>query len=141
MDIDLSARTQLERWVKAATTPQRLVRRSRIALLAMDGLSSDEIAARVGVSRPTVVLWKSRFEDGGPDALVKDAPGRGRPASVDLDTLRSRLDQAHLLAADGKPTNLRRAAALLCVSPSALWRALHRPTRKLAAVPEPAKLL
>ena len=141
MCTDLDARVQLERWVKAATTPQRLVRRSRIALLSMDGFSSDEIAARVGVSRPTVMLWKSRFEEGGPDALTKDAPGRGRHASVDVETLHSQLDQAQLLAADGKPTNLRRAAALLHVSPSALWRALRRPTRKGPTVPQPAKVL
>jgi transposase len=124
---NLDARAQLERWVRSATTPQRVVRRSRIALLAMDRISHPEIAARVGVSRPTVALWIARFDSGGPDALLHDAPGRGRPSSIDAATLRVRLQQAHMLTADGRLTSFRRAAALLHVSTTALWRALRKP--------------
>jgi hypothetical protein len=53
----------------------------------------------------------TRFERGGPQALLRDAPGRGRRASVDASTIRARLEQAHLLASDGQPISLRRAAA------------------------------
>jgi transposase len=127
MRMDLDARAQLERWIKGATTPQRLVRRSRIALLVLDGESPDEIAVRVGVSRPTVALWKSRFEQGGPHALTKDAPGRGRHATVHPETLIRRLEDEHLLGPNGRPRSLRRAAAALGVSVSALWRALRKP--------------
>lgn len=131
MTRDSALRTRLERWVRGATTPQRVVRRARIVLLALDGIPPDEIAARVGVSRPTVALWIERFADGGPDALLHDAPGRGRHASIeDASTLRERLRTAELLKDDGQPVNLRRAAAFLNVSPSALWRALHKSSPK-----------
>lgn len=125
---DSAVRTRLERWVRAATTPQRVARRARIVLFDLDGFPPDEIAARVGVSRPTVTLWIERFARGGPDALLHDAPGRGRRASIDPSTLRERLHGANLLRADGQPVNLRRAAAFLNVSASALWRALQKPS-------------
>ncbi len=122
-------RAVLERWVRAATTPQRVVRRSQIVLLASTGLSTEDIAARLGISTPTVRLWVSRFERGGPDALLHDAPGRGRHASVDASTIRARLREAQLLATDGQPVSVRRAAAFLKVSPSAVWRALRKASR------------
>ena len=68
----------LRRWVRAKTSPQRLVMRTRIVLMADSGSSLSEIQREVGVSRPTVVLWKSRFRAGGPEALLHDAKGRGR---------------------------------------------------------------
>ena len=111
-------------------TPQAVARRARIVLLAMDGLSHAKIAARVGVSRPTVILWIERFTAGGADALLHDAPGRGRRASIDPSTLRDRLNRAHLLDEHGQPTSWRRAAASLNVSTSTLWRALRKPTSR-----------
>ncbi|MGC8724833.1 MAG: helix-turn-helix domain-containing protein [Acidobacteriota bacterium] len=71
-------RKVLRRWIGAKTSPQRLVMRSRIVLMASSGSSLSEIQREVGVSRPTVTLWKSRFQAGGPEALLHDAKGRGR---------------------------------------------------------------
>lgn len=71
-------RDRLARWVRAATTPQRVVRRSVVVLLAASGWSNARIATALGISRHTVALWKSRFAAGGADALLVDAPGRGR---------------------------------------------------------------
>jgi transposase len=73
-----TARAMLESWVRAGTTPQRVVRRARIVLLAADGVSNTEIARQVGVSRPTVQLWRERFLLGGPAGLERDAPRSGR---------------------------------------------------------------
>ena len=58
-------------WVRAQKTPQSVVLRARIALLAADGLSNTRIAREVGVSRPTVILWRERFRQGGPESLTK----------------------------------------------------------------------
>ena len=73
---------ELERWVKASNTPQGVVRRSRIVLLAHQGKSGKAIGKRLKVSQPTIRLWKERFLAGGPQALRKIAPGRGRKPSL-----------------------------------------------------------
>jgi Homeodomain-like domain len=125
--MDLKAeRRLLERWVKSPTTPQRVVRRSRIVLLALDGFREDSIAAAVDVSRATVKLWIARFTALGAHALLHDAPGRGRHASLDWVNVREQLEAAGVLDADGQPISLRRAAAFLGVSPTTVWRALNR---------------
>jgi transposase len=71
-------RRTLEKWVRARTTPQRVALRSRIVLLLADGLPQREVARRLGVSRHTVGLWRSRYFEGGTGALTHDRPGRGR---------------------------------------------------------------
>jgi hypothetical protein len=57
----------------------------------------------------------------GVEGLLRDAPGRGHRPSLD--------GEADLLDAEGKPVSLRRAAAHLGVSSSALWRALKKVQR------------
>ena len=76
--VDVVDLATLERWVRAGTTPQRVVLRSRIVLLLATGVSSREAARRLGVSRHTVDLWRRRYAGGGCDALTRDKPGRGR---------------------------------------------------------------
>lgn len=71
-------RRTLETWVAARTTPQRVAFRARIILLAATGAPNRRIAHEVRTSRPTVILWRQRFLEGGPVALTEDAPGRGR---------------------------------------------------------------
>jgi transposase len=112
--------------MRAPTTPQRVVLRSRIVLMRLDGMPTERIARQLRVSRRTVNLWISRFAHGGAEALMKDAPGRGRPSSLDTTTLLQRLKEANLLRDDGHPISLRRAAIALGVSASALWRAYRK---------------
>jgi transposase len=78
MGVGAEDRRNLEHWVRAGTTPQRVVLRSRIVLLLADGMSSRAAARAIGVSRHTVDLWRQRFEDGGCQSLISDKPGRGR---------------------------------------------------------------
>jgi transposase len=75
-------RRTLEGWVRARTSPQRMVMRAQIVLLAVHGMANRRIAQAVRTSRPTVLLWRNRFAAGGVAALLEDAPGRGRPASI-----------------------------------------------------------
>jgi transposase len=81
-------RRTLESWVRAHNTPQSIVLRAKIALLAAEGLSNIRVAQKIGVSRPTVMLWRQRFLQGGPDALSTIAPGRGRPATYTAEQVR-----------------------------------------------------
>src|SRR3972149_1058344 len=88
--VPLSAeqRRTLEAWVRAQNTPQGVALRSRIVLLAADGQSNSDVARQVGVRRPTVLLWRERFLEGGAEALTKIAPGRGRRVTYDADRVR-----------------------------------------------------
>jgi transposase len=57
-----------------------LARRARIVLLADEGVGTDEIVARVGVSKPTVIAWMKRYAAEG-IAGLEARPAR--PAQVD----------------------------------------------------------
>jgi Winged helix-turn helix len=76
--LESSERATLEHWVRAPTTPQRIVTRSRIVLLLDEGLSSRAVARRMGISRTTVDRWRARYIELGCDVLKSDRPGRGR---------------------------------------------------------------
>jgi transposase len=45
--------------------PSGLARRARIVLLAAEGVPNAQIARTVGVSRPTVISWRERYQLGG----------------------------------------------------------------------------
>jgi transposase len=74
LPMDAEQRKTLEAWVQATTTAQRIVLRSRICLLAADGKSNNSIAVQLGVTRPTILLWRNRFAEQGPTGLAEDAP-------------------------------------------------------------------
>jgi transposase len=76
-------RNELEMLTRSRTTEQRVVERARIILCTAQGMTTTETADTIGVSRPTVLLWRRRFADGGVDALLEDAPRSGRPREVD----------------------------------------------------------
>ena len=75
-------RARLERLIRSATAPAAAAQRARIVLMAADGLANYEIAERVGVSRPTVNLWRNRYLASGLAGLAGVRPP-GRPRSVD----------------------------------------------------------
>lgn len=58
--------------------PHRLVERAKIIQMAADSVLNKEIALRLGVSRPTVQLWRQRFLALRLAGLEKDAPRPGR---------------------------------------------------------------
>jgi len=80
--IDAEDRRLLETWTRAHNAPQSVAMRCQVVLLAADGLANNAIAHALGISRPTVLLWRARFAANGPQALVEDAPGRGRRRSI-----------------------------------------------------------
>jgi transposase len=79
-------RDRLSGWLRSSTAAAGLVQRARIVLLAADGVSHTEIAERVGVSRPTVIAWRGRYERSGLAGL-DDAARSGRPRTVDHDQI------------------------------------------------------
>jgi len=74
-------RTQLEAWTRRRTSAQALAQRARIVLAAAAGTKNTQIAAELGVSRPMVTKWRSRFAAERLDGLL-DEPRPGRPRTV-----------------------------------------------------------
>ena len=68
--------------MRSSTVEAGLAQRARIVLLAAQGVPNAEIARRVGVSRPTVIGWRNRYEAGGISALG-DLDRSGRPPVID----------------------------------------------------------
>ncbi len=75
-------RAVLEGWVNGRTTPQRLVERASIVLASAAGEAGAAICQRVGVSRPTVILWLDRYDAEGIAGLEHDRPRSGRPKTI-----------------------------------------------------------
>src|SRR5207249_5499477 len=78
IDLQPSERTQLEQWESAHGTPQQVALRCRIILGAVAGQQNVAIAEGLGVSRPTVQLWRKRVHEKGIGEVWEIAPGRGR---------------------------------------------------------------
>lgn len=73
--------TELGRLVRAPGTPQKIVRRARIALLASEGKDNRQIAAELHTSHVTVGQWRQRVLDLGLAGL-QEAPRPGRPKTL-----------------------------------------------------------
>ena len=77
--------------VRAHSTPQRLVERARIVLLAAAGLGIEETAQQLGIWRKTAGHWRRRWRDAAPSAGVaarlSDAPRSGAPARFTPETI------------------------------------------------------
>jgi transposase len=75
-------RAELERLTRASSGLAGMAQRARIVLLAADGLGNTAIAERVGVSRPTVIGWRQRYQAKGIHGLA-DEDRSGRPRVID----------------------------------------------------------
>src|SRR5207249_11393080 len=65
--------------VRSPSIRAGLAQRVRIVLLAADGVGTNEIARRTGVSKPTVILWKKRYAAEVTGGLqVRTKPGKAR---------------------------------------------------------------
>ena len=71
-------KARLEAIVRRPSSPQALVRRARIMLLAHQGWANAAIAAELGCMVNTVRTWRRRFARRGMPAL-SDRPRSGRP--------------------------------------------------------------
>ncbi len=120
-------RKTLEKWFRSSTTEQRLVLRSKIILLAAEGLSTKEISKRLEVRPATVSLWRTRFAAKRLEGL-QDAPRPGKPKRYDYNTELRILKQ---LDEDPPPghatwTGSLVAKALGDVSEHQVWRVLRK---------------
>jgi len=66
IQLEPAERTQLEKWRSSQGTPQQVALRCRIILAAVAGQDNVSIAEQLGVSRPTVQLWRKRVRSKKP---------------------------------------------------------------------------
>lgn len=71
-------RAMLAKWSRSRTTPNRLVIRAKMVLLAADGLANQAIADRLGVHRVTVAVWRKRFAKDRLAGIEHEQPRSGR---------------------------------------------------------------
>ena len=81
---DKNQRARLEHLEARGGTPQKIALRARIVLRAADGKANLAIAKELGISRPTVLLWRERFASAGVPGIMADAPRPGRKKALSL---------------------------------------------------------
>lgn len=68
----------IDTWSRQRSLPLRLVQRAKIIQMASKGELNQNISSALGISKPTVQLWRDRFLDLRLSGLEKDAPRPGR---------------------------------------------------------------
>jgi transposase len=120
-------RNELERLLRARSTPQKVVLRAKIMLLGDDGVRTSEIRERLGTTTPTISRWRQRYEAAGVPGLLKDASRPGRKPSLSQATVAGVVE----LTLREKPPDTthwstRSMAAIAGISPASvrrIWKA------------------
>ena len=116
-------RKTLDAWTAARNTPQKVVFRSRIVLLAAEHTSNRAIARQLGTTRDTVILWRRRFTLGRTPALTEEAPGRGRKPSLDAERVKRIVEATlHTTPPNATHWSVRTMAKAQGVSPATVHR-------------------
>ena len=120
-------RRKLEQQARGRSTAARAVMRSRIVLLAADGLQNKQIAEKLQVAPRMAALWRGRFLKQGVEGLLKDAPRPGRTPSISCKvtaTLIARTTQSTPANATHWSTRtMAREMGISKASVSRIWRA------------------
>ena len=83
--LEEDVRRKLEQQARGRSTAARVVMRSRIVLLASEGLQNKQIAEKLQVAPRMVTLWRGRFLELGMEGLLKDAPRPGRTPLISAE--------------------------------------------------------
>ena len=94
-------RGELEKIAGNPRTGQKVAQRARIILLGADGMPNVQIADRLRLSRPTIILQRQRFAHLGLRALLKDAPRRPGRARVSEDLVQKIVDATRTMTPSG----------------------------------------
>ena len=120
-------RDRLEALIANGNTPQKHVRRARIVLLAGDGIGTDEIKRRLGVSKPTIRRWRTRYVEAGVDGLCREKTRPPGKAPLGADVVNRVLEMTVTQTPpDATHWSLRTMAKAVGIAPSsvqAIWKA------------------
>jgi transposase len=126
IELDEHTERELRVLAKGRRVQARLRQRALVVLLAAQGGQNKDIAVKADLDRRQVALWRQRFLDGGIDALRKDAPRTGRPATVTPD-MESRIVQTtlHTKPIDATHWSTRTLARHLGMGATTIRRVWH----------------
>jgi transposase len=117
---------QLEAWTRRRTSAQALAQRSRIVLLAAEGLKNTEIAERLQINRAMAAKWRSRFAEHRLDGLTDD-PRPGRPRTISDEqvdaVITKTLESTPKDATHWSTRSMAREVGLTQTAVSRIWRA------------------
>ena len=117
-------RRKLEQQSRGRSTQARVVLRSRIVLLAADGLQNKQIATTLNVAPRMAALWRGRFVEHGIEGLMKDAPRPGRTPTISRVTLIDKTTQSvPSNATQWSTRTMAREMGISKASVSRIWRA------------------
>ena len=126
LSISAEDQAQLQAWTRRPKTAQALAMRSRVVLLAADGLSNTNIAQQLGVTLQTVGKWRQRYLDQGVDGLLDEPrPGTSRKlADKDVErVLALTLESTPAGATHWSTRSLAKKTGLSRASIHRIWRA------------------
>jgi transposase len=85
VELSPQQRQELIRLAQGRNVVQKLALRARIILGASEGKANHRLARELKVSRPTILLWRKRFQRAGVEGLLRDAtrPGRRKKLSAE----------------------------------------------------------
>jgi transposase len=116
-------RDLLTSFIQSGRTPQRVALRARIVLGAAEGRSNNGLAQELGVTRPTVLLWRQRYRQAGVAGLMKDAPRPGRRKRIPVKKVEAILaDTLHSTPRDATQWSTRTMARRHGVSSATVQR-------------------
>jgi len=120
-------RATLDSWSTGRSFPYRLVQRARIIRMAADGVLSQDIARQLGISRPTVQLWRQRFLSLRLSGLEKDAPRPGRKPLIRQQKVDAVIHATlHTTPTDATHWSTRSMAGALGISKATVCRIWQR---------------
>ena len=89
VELSPQQRQRLMRLTQGRNVAQKIALRARIILGAGEGKANHRLAQELGISRPTILLWRKRFEQAGVEGLLHDASRPGRRKKMNADRIAS----------------------------------------------------
>lgn len=121
LHLSAAQHAELTRLVQTPSTPQKIVRRARIALLAAAGKDNRQIAVELNTSHVTVGQWRQRVLDLGLIGL-QEAPRPGRPKTLPAHKVRTVVTEVAQPSKEGAHWSCRSMARHSGLSRSAVQR-------------------
>jgi transposase len=125
--LEEDVRRKLEQQARGRSTAARVVMRSRIVLLASEGLQNKQIAEKLQIAPRMVTLWRGRFLELGMEGLLKDAPRPGRTPSISAEVTAALIakttQSTPANATQWSTRTMAREMSISKASVSRIWRA------------------